>query len=80
MCAQKKHAPALSSVLDKLLGQFGIYATWLSSIAYLQKQLRILFYTFIFSVITHVYLLNEAIVNVPIYLFATIIYLSRVSN
>ena len=27
--------------LDKLLGQLGIYATWLSSIAYLQKQLGI---------------------------------------
>ena len=25
------------SALDKLLGQLGIYATWLSSIAYLQK-------------------------------------------
>ena len=31
----------LHSALDKLLGQLGIYATWLSSIAYLQKQLRI---------------------------------------
>ena len=30
-----------SSALDKLLGQLGIYATWLSSIAYLQKQLSI---------------------------------------
>ena len=30
-----------SCALDKLLGQLGIYATWLSSIAYLQKQLRI---------------------------------------
>ena len=29
------------SALDKLLSQLGIYATWLSSIAYLQKQLRI---------------------------------------
>ena len=27
--------------LDKLLGRLGIYATWLSSIAYLQKQLCI---------------------------------------
>ena len=34
------------SALDKLLGQLGIYATWLSSIAYLQKQLRI-FYNFL---------------------------------
>ena len=32
------------SALDKLLGQLGIYATWLSSIAYLQKQLRIFIY------------------------------------
>ena len=30
-----------NSALDKLLGQLGIYATWLSSIVYLQKQLRI---------------------------------------
>ena len=29
------------SALDKILGQLGIYATWLSLIAYLQKQLRI---------------------------------------
>ena len=45
----------LSSALDKLLGQLGIYATWLSSIAYLQKQLRIFIFfdaTFSFSVIT----------------------------
>ena len=36
----------ISSALDKLLGQLGIYATWLSSIAYLQKQLRIfIFFT-----------------------------------
>ena len=31
----------VTSALDKLLGQLGIYATWSSSIAYLQKQLRI---------------------------------------
>ena len=31
------------STLDKLLGQLGIYATCLSSIAYLQKQLRIFY-------------------------------------
>ena len=45
----------ISSALDKLLGQLGIYATWLSSIAYLQKQLRIFIFfyaTFSFSVIT----------------------------
>ena len=41
----------LDSALDKLLGQLGIYATWLSLIAYLQKQF--FFYTTIFSVITH---------------------------
>ena len=46
---------AASSALDKLLGQLDIYLTWLSSIAYLQKQLRIfIFFTprFFFSVIT----------------------------
>ena len=46
---------APSSALDKLLCQLGIYATWLSSIAYLQKQLRIFIFfyaTFSFSVIT----------------------------
>ena len=37
------------SALDKLLGQLGIYATWLSSIAYLQKQLCI-FYIFLRNV------------------------------
>ena len=31
----------VNRALDKLLGQLGTYATWLSSIAYLQKQLRI---------------------------------------
>ena len=35
-----------SSALDKLWGQLGIYATWLSSIAYLQKQLRIFYILF----------------------------------
>ena len=39
--------------LDKFLGQLGIYATWLSSFAYLQTQLRIfIFYVTFFSVIT----------------------------
>ena len=45
----------ISSALDKLLGQLGTYATWLSSIAYLQKQLRIfIFFTprFFSSVVT----------------------------
>ena len=70
----------LSSALDKLLGQLGIYATWLSSIAYLQKQLRIFifFYAAFFSVI-HVFLLHEVIGNVLAYLFTPIVYLSKVS-
>ena len=45
----------INSALDKLLGQLGIYATWLSSIEYLQKHLRIFIFfyaTFSFSVIT----------------------------
>ena len=43
-----------SSAIYKLLGQLGIYATWLSSIAYLQKQLSIFifFMPCFFSVIT----------------------------
>ena len=44
-----------TSALDKLLGQLGIYATWLSSIAHLQKQLRIFIFFLrhvFFSVIT----------------------------
>ena len=43
-----------TSALDKLLGQLGIYAAWLYSIAYLQKQMCIFiyFYTTFFSVIT----------------------------
>ena len=57
----------LHSALDKLLGQLGIYATWLSSIAYLQKQLHIFYATFL-AVITYVFLLNEAIANMPTYL------------
>ena len=32
---------SIGSALDKVLGQLGIYTTWLSSIAYLQKQLHI---------------------------------------
>ena len=45
----------MNSALDKLLGQLCIYATWLSSIAYLQKQLRIFIFFMprFFSVITH---------------------------
>ena len=47
------------SALDKLLGQFDIYA---KTIAYC-----LIFYATFFTVITHVFLLNEAIVNVPAY-------------
>ena len=70
------------SALDKLLGQLGIYATWLSSIPCLQKQLCILkeIYNTLFSVITHVFFYNEAIGNVLAYLFTTIVCLSRVSK
>ena len=60
------YATWLSSIaLDKLLGQLGIYATWLSLIAYLQKQLCIfyIFYAEFLVVITYVFLLNEAIMN-----------------
>ena len=51
---KKQYIYIVYSALDKLLGQLGIYATWLSSIAYLQKQLRIFifFMPFFFSVIT----------------------------
>ena len=68
----------LYSALDKLLGQLGIYATWLSSIAYLQKQLRIFiyFYATFLAVITHVFLLNEVIANVPTYLLSMSAFLS----
>ena len=38
---QKTNYFTLISALDKLLGQLGIYTTWLSSIAYLQKHLCI---------------------------------------
>ena len=71
----------VTSALDKLLGQLGIYATWLSSIAYLQKQLRIFIFLrhFFFSVITG-FLIDEAIRNVLAYLFTPIVCLSKVSN
>ena len=66
------------SALDRLLGQLGMYATWLSSIAYLQKQLRIfyIFYATFLAVITYVFLLNEAIANVPTYLLSSSAFLS----
>ena len=47
----------LASALDKLLGQLGLYATWLSSIAYLQKQLCIFIFFLrhvFFPLITHI--------------------------
>ena len=70
--------PSFTSALDKLLGQLGIYATWLSSIAYLHKQLCILiyFYATFLAVITHVFLLNEAIANVPTYWLSLSAFLS----
>ena len=52
---RKRRKTKVHSALDKLLSQLGIYATWLSSIAYLQKQLRIFIYflrRIFFSVIT----------------------------
>ena len=66
------------SALDKLLGQLGIYAAWLFSIAYLQKQLHIFiyFYATFLAVITYVFLLNEAIMNVPTYLLSSSAFLS----
>ena len=65
------------STLDKLLGQLGIYATWLSSIAYLQKQLRI----FIFFM-PHFFFCDYTFPygNVLAYLFSPILCLSKVSN
>ena len=71
------YSELLLSALDKLLGQLGINATWLSSIAYLQKQLRIFiyFYATFLAVITHV-LLNEAIANLPTYLLSLSAFLS----
>ena len=46
---------SVHSALDKLLGHLGIYATWLSSIAYLQKTIAYfhIFTPHFFSVITH---------------------------
>ena len=68
-----------SSALDKLLGLLGIYATWYSSIAYLQKQLRI-FYIFLRHVFGSDYiirfLLNEANAIVPSYLLSSSAFLS----
>ena len=63
----KKHLP---SALDKLLGQLGIYATWLSSLAYLQKQLRIfIFFTprFFFCDFTFSYCMKQSGMCLHIY-------------
>ena len=66
------------SALDKLLGQLGIYPTKLSSIVTLRNQLGIffMFYATFLAVITYVFLLNEAIVNVPTYLLSSSAFLS----
>ena len=58
------------STLDKLLGQLGIYATWLSSIAYLQKQLRIFIFfmsRFFFCDYTFSYYMNPSRMCLHIY-------------
>ena len=70
------------SALDKLLGELGIYATWLSLIGYLQKQLGIFifFYATFFFLLINIFLLHEAIGNVLAYLFTPIVCLSKVSN
>ena len=67
-----RHYISLSlSALDKLLGQLGIYATWLSSIAYLQKQLRIFIYfffaTFFFCDYTFSYCMKPSGMGLHIY-------------
>ena len=66
----KIHSGAVSSALDKLLGQLGIYATWLSSIAYLQKQLRIFIFfyaTFFFYDYTFSYSMKPSGMCLHIY-------------
>ena len=56
------------SALDKLLGQLGIYATWLSSIGYLQKQLRIfLRHIFFFCNYTFFYCMKPSEMCLHIY-------------
>ena len=70
------YSPALKkwgySALDKLLGQLGIYATWLSSIAYLQKQLCIFIFfyaTFFFCDYTFSYCMKPSGMCLHIYSF-----------
>ena len=56
--------------LDKLLGQLGIYITWLSLIAYLQKQLRIFIFfyaSFFFCDYTFSYCLKPSGMCLHIY-------------
>ena len=67
-----------NSALDKLLGQLGIYPIWLSSIAYLQKQLRIffIFLRHVFGCDYICFLLKEAIANVPSCLLSSSAFLS----
>ena len=60
----------LTSALDKLLGQLGIYATWLPSIAYLQNQLRIFIFfyaTFFFFDYTFSYCMKPSEMCLHIY-------------
>ena len=65
------------SALDKLLGQLGIYATWLSSIAYLQKQLHIFYiFTPVFGSDYLRFLIEWAIANMPTYLLSWSAFLS----
>ena len=81
-CIMPENCSTYYSALDKLLGQLGTYAIWLSSIAYLRKQLRI-FILFLrhvfFSVITH-FLIAWSHRNVLAYLFTPIVCFSKVSN
>ena len=58
------------SALDKLLGQLGTFTTWLSSIAYLQKQLRIFIFfyaTFFFCDYTFSYCMKPSGMCLHIY-------------
>ena len=61
----------MCSSLDKLLGQLDIYATWLSSIAYLQSICIFLSHFFL------QFLLNEAIMNVPEYSLPSSVFLKK---
>ena len=69
----------IPSTLDKLLGQLGIYATWSSSIAYLQKTIAYFLYFLrhVFGSDYIRFLLNEAIANEPTYLLSSSAFLSN---